>query len=135
MIKSHKFSPNNKIVAGAKHNFSMPGQSPKTEAPNESTGGGSAEPAGGGAQGPAPEAFCNGGQRYDDGGAILGGGIRGKMADYGSALKDTWNQMTSTSPKGGANSDPVASAQASAQKSRNKTIDDTVDSAVNGDDK
>jgi hypothetical protein len=116
--KTHTFSPNHKVVAGP-HNYS------------ESHA--SAEPAGGGAQGPAPQMFSNGGKAcYADGGDILGGGIRGKLADYGHALKDTYNQITTTAPKESLDANPVKDAQASAQRNRSKTIDDTVRSAETG---
>lgn len=72
MRKKHDYSENHKVVDGP-HNYS--------EAHT------SAEPAGGGA-------------KFDDGGPILGGGVAGHLADYGHAIKDTWNQMTGTKASG-----------------------------------
>jgi len=116
MRKKHDYSPNHKVVAGP-HNFS--------EAHT------SAEPAGGGAQGPAAQMFCNGG-KMADGGDVLGGGIRGQRSDYGNALKDTWNQITTTAPKSGPTADPVKDAQTHAQQNTNKGIDDAVRKAETG---
>jgi len=98
MRKKHDYAPNNKIVAGP-HSFSEPHQP-------------SAEPAGGGAQGPQMPMFCNGG-KYADGGEtkpdILGGGIRGKLADYGAAIKqtasDAVDKLTSKNPVASGSSD------------------------------
>lgn len=60
MFKKHQYSPNHKIVTASPHNFNQP-------APAQGGGGPpqeshvSAEPAGGGAQGPAPQMFDDGG--------------------------------------------------------------------------
>lgn len=58
MRKSHSYSPNNKVVAGSPHNFSMP------------AGGGPGAASGGGmdASGGAAANFCDGGKFADGGG-------------------------------------------------------------------
>lgn len=107
MRKKHDYSPNHKMVAGP-HNFS--------EAHT------SAEPAGGGAQGPAAQMFCNGGKMADGGYT----GPPSKMEMAGDAVKTAVGSLT------GTHSNPVADAQKQAQSSRNKTIDDAERSAVTG---
>ncbi len=126
MIKSHSFSPNHKIVSKSPHNFNMPGNAPKTAPMNGPTGGGSAEPAGGGAQGPAPEMFCNGGAAYADGG-YTGPPSRAEMAK--DAVKSTLGIDRAVNSIGGA----VGNARAGAQQDTNKKIDDAERSAVTGD--
>ncbi len=136
MQKKHSFSPNHKVVTDSPHNF-HPHGAPSTAsmgAPPSQVGGGPAGAQGGGMDaGGGPSAnFCNGGMKYADGGDVLGGGIRGKMADYGSALKDTWNQMTTTAPKASQDADPVKDAQVHATQNREKGVMDTVRKAETG---
>ncbi len=129
MIKSHKFSPNHKIVDKSPHSFHMPGNAPGADGDMHQ----SAEPAGGGAQGPAAQMFSDGGKAcYADGGDILGGGIRGKMSDYGHALKDTYNQITTTAPKESPDANPVKDAQTHATQNQEKSTMDAVRKAETG---
>jgi hypothetical protein len=130
MQKKHSFSPNHKVVDGP-HNFhphGKPGTASMGAPPKnlgDPDGDGdvhtSAEPAGGGAQGPGMN-FCNGGMKYADGGDILGGGWRGKMADYGSAIKQTAKDLTGMG-------NPVKKAQGDAQEATNNKIDQAVKDA------
>ena len=103
MFKKHALSPNHKVVTDSPHNFHPHGTKPSTASmgsPPASLHGGPDGPAMPGEGGAGPvESFCNGGMKYADGGEILGGGIRGKMADYGSAIKQTLSDMTKPSPR------------------------------------
>ncbi len=127
MQKKHSFSPNHKVVTDSPHNFHPHG------APSTASMGAPPSQVGGMDAGGGPSAnFCNGGMKYADGGDVLGGGIRGKMADYGSALKDTWNQMTTTAPKASQDADPVKDAQVHATQNREKGVMDTVRKAETG---
>lgn len=124
MLKKHTFSPNHKVVAGP-HNFNMPGGSagPGNMSQNGSTGGGSAEPAGGGAQGPSDQSFADGGEPKSS-----------TWDNIVSGAKDLWNQATSTPAKSGATANPVKDAQGAAQRGSNRKVDDAERQAVNGDD-
>jgi hypothetical protein len=119
MLKKHTFSPNHKVVAGP-HNYSPEGGSPGPAAINargSSMHQASAEPAGGGAAGPAPQMFSNGGQPD-----IMGGGIRGTLSDYGNAIKQTAKDLVSTAKR-----DPVDEAQKQAQTDRNNATNAAID--------
>ncbi len=127
MLKKHSFSPNHKVVDGP-HNFHPAGK-PTTApmgAPPEQIGGGPSAAQGGGmdASGGPSANFANGGKAgcYADGGDILGGGVRGKMADYGSAIKQTASDMF-----GGG--DPVKKAQKQAQEDTNAKNDQAIKEA------
>ena len=79
MRKKHDFSEHNKVVSGSPHTFNQPAPEAGGAA------GGGMDATGGGAA-----AFGNGGCMADGGKPeILGGGVRGTLADYGSALKQT----------------------------------------------
>ena len=126
MLKKHAFSPGHKAVLDSPHNF-HPHGAPSTAsmgAPPSQVGGGPAGAQGGGmdASGGPSANFCNGGMKYADGGDILGGGVRGKMADYGSAIKQTASDMF-----GGG--DPVKKAQKQAQEDTNAKNDQAIKEA------
>lgn len=97
MRKKHDFSEHNKVVSGSPHTFAQP-------APEAGGApGGGMDATGGGAA-----AFCEGGKMADGGKPeILGGGVRGTLADYGSALKQTasdvgdaiYDKIKSSTPK------------------------------------
>jgi hypothetical protein len=115
MRKKHDYSPNHKMVPGP-HNFSE--------------NHGSAEPAGGGAQGPQMPMFCNGGKAYSDGGYT---GPPSKMSMAVDAVKGAAGDLVNK-VRSATSSDPVAEAQGQAQARRNKTIDDAERSAITGED-
>ena len=97
MRKKHSFSEHNKVVSGSPHTFNQPAPEAGGAA------GGGMDATGGGAA-----AFGNGGCMADGGKPeILGGGVRGTLADYGSALKQTasdvgdaiYDKIKSSTPK------------------------------------
>ena len=129
MFKKHELSPHHKVVTDSKHNFHPNGTKPGTASmgtPPSTLHGGPDGPAaaGEGTAGPM-ESFCNGGMKYADGGEILGGGIRGKMADYGSAIKQTFNDMTKSSSSGSS-----ANAGEKASGTVGRDFDNHVDQAT-----
>jgi len=105
MLKKHTFSPNHKVVAGP-HNYSAGGGSPGP-GNMESRGSGmhpSAEPMGGGAQGPS-----DGMQGFADGGTYTGAPsmLDNAKAAVGTAVGDYVDKAKSALGVGGKN--PVAS--------------------------
>jgi hypothetical protein len=122
MLKKHTLSPNHKVVAGP-HNYSAGGGSPGP-GNMESRGSGmhpSAEPMGGGAQGPS-----DGMQGFADGGSYTGAPsmLDNVKAAVGTAVGDYVDKAKSA----------FTGVQKSNQDRLNKQVDDAERQAVTGDD-
>lgn len=101
MQKKHSFSPNHKVVTDSKHNhhpFGAPTTASQGQPPAQmgASGDGTQAPQDGG--GMDGMNFCNGGMKYDDGGEILGGGLKGTLHDYGTAIKQTAHDLVNPNP-------------------------------------
>ncbi len=132
MRKKHDFSEHNKVVSGSPHTFNQP-------APESGgTPGGGMNASVGGDSGPSDSSsagFCNGGMKFADGGEpspeIKGGGLRGTLADYGSALKQTASDIGDAisqklSPVADTTQKAIPEARTQYQKSENDRIENAI---------
>jgi|SRR5208282_4857725 len=129
MQKKHSFSPNHKVVTDSKHNhhpFGAPTTASQGQPPAQmgASGDGTQAPQDGG--GMDGMNFCNGGMKYDDGGEILGGGLKGILHDYGTAIKQTAHDLVNPNPVSSGNKQETYEGRggAEANATRDKAVDD-----------
>jgi hypothetical protein len=134
MFKKHAFSPNHKVVTASKHNFHPNGTEPTTaphgtnpQGPLAVHGGPSADGSAQDGQTAGPvQSFADGGKCMADGDEILGGGVKGTLHDYGTAIEQTAHDLVNPNPVASGNKEEPFEGRGGADRkaSINKQIED-----------